>query len=76
MKWRRLLKPLLVVLLVWWWTLLIQSPPSQGLWRDVRCDIVNKMPANCTAAYRLYPEPSAWLWEFFVEPLGGATQDW
>lgn len=82
MKWRKLLKPLLVVVLIWWWGLLIQSPPSTGLWRDVRCDLVYdevlgyKMPRNCVSVYRLYPDLGAWLYEFFVEPVSLVRQGW
>lgn len=81
MKWRSV-KLISIVALIWWWMLLIRTPPSQGLWRDVRCGFTYdetlgyEVPTNCTVVYRLYPELSAWVWEFVAEPLGGETQDW
>jgi len=81
MKWRTA-KLFVIVLAVWWWGLLIQSPPSEGLWKDVRCGLAYDetlgyaMPTNCTVVYRLYPDLGAWMYEFMAEPITGITQDW
>lgn len=69
-------KLIAIVALVWWWMLLIRTPPSEGLWKDYRYDWIDGRPRFREVVYRLYPEPSAWLYEWVLEPLGWPTQDW
>lgn len=76
------IKALSITLLLIWWLLLIRTPPSEGLWRDVRCDLVptgeflRGYPRNCVEVFRLYPDPYMWFYEFVIEPITGVRQDW
>lgn len=81
MKWRgrddlHVWKLVFLALFFLWLLFLWQTPPSEGLWKDVRCNLVDGYPRDCETAYRLYPDPSAWWYEWVLEPLGWPTQDW
>lgn len=69
-------------LLLLWLLLLWYTPPSEGLWKDVRCkawvwseEHEVWYPTDCDTVWRIYPSPSAWFYEFVLEPLGWPRQE-
>lgn len=76
-------KLVLLALGLLWVLFLAKTPPSEGLWKDVTCDsqVWSEQyqvwyPIDCYQVWRIYPSPSAWFYEWVLEPLGWPTQEW